>query len=86
MAFTAADWDGIATEGFITDNWTVIATDGIFFSLYVPPVITTPSWRKFIPEAKSRTLFVAKDDRKLIVPAVHREVDFGRQNKQVVLP
>ncbi len=86
MAFTAADWDGIATDGFITDNWTVIATDGIFFSLYVPQVITTPSWRQFVPEAKSRSLYVVKDDRELSVPAILREVDFGRQNKQVVLP
>jgi hypothetical protein len=49
-------------------------------------VITTPSWRQFVPEAKSRSLFVGKDDRELDVPAILREVDFGRQNKQVVLP
>ena len=72
MSFTVADWDAIASDGWLTDNWTVIATDGIFYSIYVPPVITVPENRIYYAPAEDRTYYVRAESRTMTLPGESR--------------
>lgn len=74
MSFSAAGWDGITTDGFITDNWTVIVTGGIFYSVYVLPEITTPSNRTIVVQSRLKDLIVGTREHRFLAS---RDISFS---------